>query len=166
MAESCGLTIVPAVEADTGVILSFIRQLAEYEHLAHEVAADESSLRQHLFGPRPAAEVLLARIDKQTVGFALYFTTFSTFAGRPGIWLEDLFVLPSHRRQGIGKALLREVASIAQRRNCARLEWSVLDCECAGDHTLPGDGRDPHERLDDPARHRRGAARLASASPV
>jgi GNAT superfamily N-acetyltransferase len=127
MPEPSGLMIIPATDADTAVIFGFIRQLAEYEHLSHEVAATESALRQHLFGPHPAAEVILARIDDEPVGFALYFTTFSTFAGRPGIWLEDLFVLPAHRRRGIGKALLREVASIAQRRNCARLEWSVLD---------------------------------------
>jgi GNAT superfamily N-acetyltransferase len=127
MAEDSRLTIVPATKADVGTILSFIRQLAEYEHLAHEVAAVESGLGEHLFGPKPAAEVLIARIDRQPVGFALYFTTFSTFAGRPGIWLEDLFVTPEHRRRGIGKALLCAVAAIAQHRNCARLEWSVLD---------------------------------------
>jgi GNAT superfamily N-acetyltransferase len=121
------LTIVPAVEADVPVILGFIRQLAEYEHLAHEVFATESSLREHLFGPHPAAEVLLAREGVQPVGFALFFTTFSTFVGRPGIWLEDLYVDPAHRRRGIGKALLRQVAALAVTRNCGRLEWSVLD---------------------------------------
>jgi GNAT superfamily N-acetyltransferase len=119
--------ILPPTEADTGAILDFIRQLAEYEHLAHEAVATESSLREHLFGPHPAAEVILARIGDHPVGFALFFTTFSTFAGRPGIWLEDLFVVPEHRRRGVGKALLREVASIALRRYCGRLEWSVLD---------------------------------------
>jgi GNAT superfamily N-acetyltransferase len=119
--------IVPATEADAPIILGFIRQLAEYERLSHEVLATESSLRQHLFGPRPAAEVILARIGDHAVGFALFFTTFSTFVGRPGIWLEDLYVSPEHRRYGIGKALLREVAGIALRRNCGRLEWSVLD---------------------------------------
>jgi GNAT superfamily N-acetyltransferase len=125
--EQSNLTIVPATEADAGTILTFIRQLAEYEHLSDEVFATEESLREHLFGARPAAEVILARFQGKAVGFALFFTTFSTFVGRPGIWLEDLFVVPEHRRHGIGKALLREVASIAVSRNCGRLEWSVLD---------------------------------------
>ena len=127
MTQEHHLTIVPAVEEDVATILSFIHQLAEYERLSHEVIATESSLRQHLFGPNPAAEVLIARRDGHPVGFALFFTTFSTFVGRPGIWLEDLFVVPAHRRLGIGKSLLRAVASIALRRNCGRLEWSVLD---------------------------------------
>lgn len=119
--------IVPATEADVGAILGFIRQLAEYERLAHEIVATQESLREHLFGPQPAAEVIIARFGDHPVGFALFFTTFSTFVGRPGIWLEDLFVAPDHRCRGVGKALLREVASIALRRNCGRLEWSVLD---------------------------------------
>jgi GNAT superfamily N-acetyltransferase len=127
MADAPSLSIVPATEADVPVILSFIRQLAEYERLSHEMLATDSLVREHLFGSRPAAEVILAKIGGQPVGFALFFTTFSTFVGRPGIWLEDLFVDPVHRRAGIGKALLREVASIALRRNCGRLEWSVLD---------------------------------------
>jgi GNAT superfamily N-acetyltransferase len=127
MVDDSRLSIVSAVEADVPVILGFIRQLAEYERLAHEVVASESSLREHLFGANPAADVLLARLDAEPVGFALFFTTFSTFVGRPGIWLEDLYVDPAHRRRGIGKALLREVASIAVKRNCGRLEWSVLD---------------------------------------
>jgi GNAT superfamily N-acetyltransferase len=121
------LSILPAIEPDVPIILRFIRQLAEYERLSHEVVATESSLREHLFGPQPAAEVLLAREGAHPVGFALFFTTFSTFVGRPGIWLEDLYVDPAHRRRGIGKALLRQVASIAVTRNCGRLEWSVLD---------------------------------------
>lgn len=127
MTDHPGPTVSPAAESDIPVILSFIRQLAEYERLAHEVIATEASLRQHLFGPRPAAEALVAKIDERAIGFALYFATFSTFAGRAGIWLEDLFVVPEYRRQGVGKALLREVASIALRRGCGRLEWSVLD---------------------------------------
>jgi GNAT superfamily N-acetyltransferase len=127
MMTASPVQILPATEADAGTILGFIRQLAEYERLAHEVVATESSLREHLFGPHAAAEVILARIGDHPVGFALFFTTFSTFVGRPGIWLEDLFVVPEHRRRSVGKALLREVASVALRRNCGRLEWSVLD---------------------------------------
>jgi GNAT superfamily N-acetyltransferase len=119
--------LAPATPADVPAILDFIRKLAEYEHLSHTVTATEADLHQHLFGPSPAAEVILAKIDGIPVGFALYFTTFSTFAGRPGIWLEDLFVLPEFRHRGIGRAILRHVASVAVRRNCARLEWSVLD---------------------------------------
>jgi GNAT superfamily N-acetyltransferase len=121
------LNIEPATETDIPTILDFIRKLAEYEKLSQEMKATEANLRQHLFGPDPAAEVILARLNDKPVGFALFFTTFSTFVGRPGIWLEDLFVLPENRRAGIGRALLRSVASIAVQRNCGRLEWSVLD---------------------------------------
>jgi GNAT superfamily N-acetyltransferase len=120
-------TISPATPADIPAILDFIRKLAEYEHLSHTVIATENDLQNHLFGPAPAAEVLLAKIQDKPVGFALYFTTFSTFVGRPGIWLEDLFILPDFRHRGIGRALLRAVAAIAIGRNCGRLEWSVLD---------------------------------------
>jgi GNAT superfamily N-acetyltransferase len=120
-------TIIRATPADIPAILDFIRKLAEYEHLSHTVIAREDDLQNHLFGPSPAAEVLLAKIQNNPVGFALYFTTFSTFLARPGIWLEDLFVLPDFRHQGIGRALLQAVASIAIKRNCGRLEWSVLD---------------------------------------
>jgi GNAT superfamily N-acetyltransferase len=121
------LVIQPATQADVPAILDFIRGLAQYEKLSHEAKATQGQLRKHLFGPHPAAEVIIARLDRRPVGFALFFTTFSTFAGRPGIWLEDLFVLPAHRRSGIGRALLRSVAAIAVKRKCARLEWSVLD---------------------------------------
>jgi GNAT superfamily N-acetyltransferase len=119
--------ISPATPADIPAILDFIRKLAEYEHLSHTVTATEADLHNHLFGPAPAAEVLLAKIADKPIGFALYFTTFSTFLGSPGIWLEDLFVSPDHRHRGIGQALLRAVANIAIKRNCGRLEWSVLD---------------------------------------
>lgn len=121
------LTIQPATQADVPAILDFIRGLAEYEKLSHEVKATKARLGEHLFGRRPAAEAIVARVDGKAVGFALFFTTFSTFAGRPGIWLEDLFVLPAHRRGGVGRALLRAVAAIAVERQCGRLEWSVLD---------------------------------------
>jgi GNAT superfamily N-acetyltransferase len=121
------ISILPAVKGDVPAILRFIRKLAEYENLSDQVVATEASLRGHLFGPHPAAQVLLARIESQPVGFALFFQTFSTFLAAPGIWLEDLFVLPEYRRRGVGRALLRRVASIALQRSCGRLEWSVLD---------------------------------------
>jgi GNAT superfamily N-acetyltransferase len=121
------ITTRPATATDVPTILHFIRALAEYEKLSHEAVATEDLLRQHLFGPRPAAEVILAELDGNPVGFALFFPTYSTFVGRPGIWLEDLFVLPEARGAGVGKTLLKEVARLAVARNCGRLEWSVLD---------------------------------------
>ena len=122
-----GLRIVPATERDVAIILGFIRKLAEYEKLSHQVAATEELLRDTLFGARRVAEVLIAYLADEPAGFALYFHNFSTFLGRPGIYLEDLFVEPAHRGKGIGKALLTEIAKIARERNCGRLEWAVLD---------------------------------------
>jgi len=122
-----GLRIVPATERDVAVILGFIRKLAEYEKLSHQVAATEELLRDTLFGARRVAEVLIAYLADEPAGFALYFHNFSTFLGRPGIYLEDLFVEPGQRGKGIGKALLTEIAKIARERNCGRLEWAVLD---------------------------------------
>lgn len=119
--------IRPATLSDVPAILGFIRKLAEYEKLLASVMANEELLKQHLFGENPAAEVLIAEVNGQSVGFALFFQNFSTFVGRPGIWLEDLFVLPEHRGQGVGGALLKAVAKIAVERNCGRLEWAVLD---------------------------------------
>ncbi|HSV15009.1 MAG TPA: GNAT family N-acetyltransferase [Tepidisphaeraceae bacterium] len=116
-----------ATEADVPHILRFIRALAEYEKLEHQMVATEEGLRHHLFGPHPAAEAMIGAIDTQPVGYALFFTTFSTFLAKPSIWLEDLFVLPDHRSRGVGRALLRAVADIAIERDCGRLEWSVLD---------------------------------------
>ena len=121
------ITTRPAVEADVSAVLNFIKALADYEKLSHAVAASEELLRTHLFGPRPAAEVILAEENSMPVGFAAYFQTFSTFVGRPGIWLEDILVLPEHRGRGVGRILLREVARVAFERQCGRLEWSVLD---------------------------------------
>lgn len=121
------LTISPAQESDIPLLLEFIRKLADYERLSTEVVADESTLRESLFGAKPAAEVLLAYWANQAVGFAVYFHNFSTFIGRPGIYLEDLFVIPAFRGKGVGKALLSHLAGIAQERNCSRLEWAVLD---------------------------------------
>lgn len=115
-----------ATEADVPAILDLIKQLAEYEKAADRVVATEELLRESLFENR-AAEVLLAEVDDQPVGFALFFTNFSTWLGRPGIYLEDLFVLPAERGKGYGKGLLQHLARIAVERNCGRLEWSCLD---------------------------------------
>lgn len=119
--------IRPAIEADTAALLAFIRELAEYEKLAHEVTATEDDLRAAFFGERPAAEALLACVNGEPVGFAVYFTSFSTFVSKPGLYLEDLFVRPAHRGHGLGKRLLQEVGRIAVQRGCGRYEWSVLD---------------------------------------
>jgi GNAT superfamily N-acetyltransferase len=121
------ILIRPATEADVAAILGFVRELAEYEKLAHAAVATEDMIARGLFGPRPYAEALIAELDGTPVGFALYFHTFSTFVGKPGLYLEDIFVRPAHRRQGIGLGLLRELAKIALRRDCGRLEWAVLD---------------------------------------
>jgi GNAT superfamily N-acetyltransferase len=112
---------------DAPTIFRLILGLAEYERLAHEVTGSEDDVREHLFGPRPFAEVILAEADGRTVGFALFFHNYSTFLTRPGIYLEDLFVLPEERGRGYGKALLAALARIAVERGCGRLEWSVLD---------------------------------------
>jgi GNAT superfamily N-acetyltransferase len=122
-----GIIIREARADDIGVIHDFILALADYERLAHEVKADRDTLARYLFGPRPMAEVLIADHEGQAVGFALFFHNFSTFEGRPGIYLEDLFVLPQARGLGAGKALLARLAQLAIARDCARLEWSVLD---------------------------------------
>lgn len=121
------LRIESATEDDVSVILGFIRKLAEYEKLSHQVTATEELLRDTLFGGRRVAEVLIAYLEDEPAGFALFFHNFSTFLGRPGIYLEDLFVEPAHRGKGIGKALLIEIAKIAKERNCGRFEWAVLD---------------------------------------
>ena len=127
MARRMARTIRPAAPADVPLIAQFIRALAEYEHLAGEVVLREDDLRQNLFGPRRYAEVLFVEDDGRAVGFALFFHNFSTFLARPGIYLEDLFVLPEYRGRGHGEALLRRLAAIAVERGCGRLEWAVLD---------------------------------------
>ncbi|KKW93645.1 MULTISPECIES: GNAT family N-acetyltransferase [Sphingobium] len=121
------VTIREAVRSDIGAIHGFILALADYEKLSHEVKAERASLDKYLFGPRPMAEVLIAENDGQAIGFALFFHNFSTFEGRPGIYLEDLFVIPEARGLGAGKALLSRLAQLALERDCARLEWWVLD---------------------------------------
>ena len=122
-----GFLIRPATAADVATILGFIRALAEYERLLHEVVATEETLRATLFGPTPRSEVVLAELDGQPVGFALFFHNYSTFLAQPGIHLEDLFVRPEFRGHGFGKALLLHVGQLAHRRGCGRYEWSVLD---------------------------------------
>ena len=121
------LSIRPASARDIPLIAQFIRDLAEYERLAHEVRFDEAVLEAKLFGTRPYAEVLIGEIDGSPQGFALFFHNFSSFEGKPGVYLEDLFVRPEARGAGLGKALLKKLAAIAVERDCARLEWSVLD---------------------------------------
>jgi GNAT superfamily N-acetyltransferase len=120
-------SIRPATRADLPLIAQFIRDLAEYEKLAHEVRFDDVVLGERLFGARPYAEVLIGEIDGMPQGFALFFHNFSTFEGKPGIYLEDLFVRPEARGSGLGKALLQRLAQLAVERDCARLEWWVLD---------------------------------------
>ncbi len=121
------LEIRHATRADVSDVLRFIRELAAYEKLSKDVVATEADIHAGLFGPGRVAEALLAYWGAVPVGFALFFHNFSTFAGRPGIYLEDLFVDPAHRGKGIGKALLARLAGLARERNCARLEWAVLD---------------------------------------
>jgi GNAT superfamily N-acetyltransferase len=117
-----------ARESDLEDIIALIHGLAEYEREPEAVVLVPDELREHLFGPRPYAEVLIAELEGgETAGFALFFHNYSTWMGRPGIWLEDLFVLPEHRGKGLGRALLVEIARVAQERRCGRVEWSVLD---------------------------------------
>lgn len=121
------LNIRDATEGDTLLILQLIRELAEYEKLAHEVVATETQLRKNLFDANPQAEVVIAEWEGETAGFALFFHNFSTFMGRQGLYLEDLFVRPAFRGKGIGKALLKQLARNAVERDCGRFEWAVLD---------------------------------------
>lgn len=121
------IRIVPATERDVPLILAFIKELAEYERLSHEVSATEELLREHLFGERRYGEVVFGCEGDRPVGFALFFQNFSTFLGRPGLYLEDLFVKPEARGRGIGRAMLHYLARLAAQRKCGRFEWSVLD---------------------------------------
>jgi GNAT superfamily N-acetyltransferase len=121
------IRIVPAREEDVPAILRLIRALAEYEKLSDQVVATETDIYHAIFGPRPLAEVVLAFADGTPVGFALFFPNFSTFLGRPGLYLEDLFVLPEWRGRGVGRRLLTHLAGIAVARGCGRMEWAVLD---------------------------------------
>ncbi|HEX9934804.1 MAG TPA: GNAT family N-acetyltransferase [bacterium] len=125
--NKAGLSIRRATEKDVPLLLSFIRKIAAYEKLSNEVKTTESELRKSLFGKKPAAEAVIAYHENQPVGFAVYFHNFSTFMGRPGLYLEDLYMDEKHRGKGFGKALLLYLARLAKKRNCARFEWSVLD---------------------------------------
>lgn len=127
MKDGAPLRIRPATEDDVPLILHFIRELAEYEKLRHEAVATEEQIRQTLFGPRPYAEVVFAELEGEPVGFALYFHNYSTFLGKPGLYLEDLFVRPEVRGRGVGRRLLGHLAAIAKERGCGRMEWFVLD---------------------------------------
>jgi len=119
--------IVPATDTDIPLILQFIRELAEYEQLLHTVTATDDKIHAALFGPRPAAEVVIGYAGDEPAGFAVFFQSFSTFLGVPGLYLEDLYVSPRWRRQGLGRQLLIHLARIAVERGYGRMEWSVLD---------------------------------------
>jgi GNAT superfamily N-acetyltransferase len=121
------LHIAPARPGDVELIVTLIRELAEFERLLHEVRIAPDDLRRDLFGARPYAEAVIARVGDEAVGFALWFHNYSTFAGRPGLYLEDLFIRPAHRGHGYGEALLAYLAGLAVERGCARFEWAVLD---------------------------------------
>jgi len=121
------ITIRPAEPTDLPLINALIRELAEYEQLLHDLRLEEESLGQYLFGPKPMAEVLIGEVDGAACGFALFFHNFSTLEGKPGIYLEDLFVREPARGRGLGKALFAELARLAIARGCVRLEWAVLD---------------------------------------
>jgi GNAT superfamily N-acetyltransferase len=121
------ITLRPVTGSDLAQVLAFIRELAVYERLEHQVMATEADLGSALFGPRPFAEVVFACLDGTPVGFALFFHNFSTFLGKPGIYLEDLFVQPAARGLGVGKRLLAWLARTTLERGCARLDWAVLD---------------------------------------
>ncbi len=125
--EKPAVEIRPATEADTPIVLSFIRKLAEFGDIADEATVTEDDVRAALFGPRQVAEAVIACVKQQPAGFALYSYSFASFRGRPGIYIEDLFVEQSHRGAGIGKALLIHIARLGRERGCGRLEWSVLN---------------------------------------
>ncbi len=121
------LEIRPAKETDVPILLGFIRKIAAYEKLSHQVKTDEALLHRALFGPKPAAEAVLGYCAGEPVAFAVFFHNFSTFTGKPGLYLEDLYVDEEHRGKGFGKAMLLFLARLAKKRGCGRFEWSVLD---------------------------------------
>jgi GNAT superfamily N-acetyltransferase len=122
-----GVRLRAASREDSALILALVRELADYERLAHEVVVDEATLAEHLFGERPVAEVVIAEVDGEAAGFALYFHNFSTFLGRRGLYLEDLYVRPAFRGHGLGRRLMTYLAKLALERGCGRFEWWVLD---------------------------------------
>jgi GNAT superfamily N-acetyltransferase len=126
-APTSAATLRPATPDDCAAIVGLITELAVFEMLEHLVVVTPETLLPQLFGPRPAAEAVVGEVDGQVVAFALFFTNFSTFLGRPGLYLEDLYVQPAHRGSGLGKALLQHLGALAVERGCGRFEWSVLD---------------------------------------
>jgi len=126
---ACGMdfTITQITPAEVPELLKLIRELARFERLEHELKATVASLRKALFGPQPVAGALLARCEGKAVGYAIYFSTFSSFVGRPGLWLEDLYVRPKFRQRGVGRRLIEAVAGVAATRNCGRFEWTALN---------------------------------------
>ena len=127
MTEPAAIEILPAKPEDVPLLLALITELADYEKLRHEVVATEAAVSHALFRPRPSAEAVIARCGGEPAGFALFFHNFSTFLGKRGLYLEDLFVRPAYRGRAIGKALLRYLAALALQRDCGRFEWAVLD---------------------------------------
>ena len=127
MSTTSIFNIRPGKEEDAPVILSLIKELAEYEHLSHEVIASVNDIRETLFGERPFAETLIGEYEGIPISFALFFYNFSTFLGKPGIYLEDLYVQPEYRGKGFGSKMLAYIAALAKERNCGRFEWSVLN---------------------------------------
>jgi GNAT superfamily N-acetyltransferase len=121
------VSIRAATATDTPLVLAFIRDLAKYEQLSSECHATEEQVRQTLFSDRPAAECLLAYVDNEPAGFAVFYTNYSTFLARPGLYVEDLFVKPTFRKRGVGRALMHHIAKLANERKCGRMEWTVLD---------------------------------------
>lgn len=156
--SSPAVTLRPAQRGDVPQILSFIRELAEYEKLAHEAVATEAGMSEQLFGAHPAAEVVMAEVDGQPAGFALFFHNFSTFLGQRGLYLEDLFVRPQFRGLGLGRRLMAHLARVAVERGCGRFEWSVLDWNTPAIgfyRSLGAQGQDEWtvQRLSGPALH-------------
>ena len=135
--------IRPAIEEDATFILSLIKELAEYEHLSHEVVATENDLCQTLFGERPFAETLIGEYEGAPISFALFFHNYSTFIGKPGIYLEDLYVRPAYRGKDFGSKMLAYIAALAKERNCGRFEWSVLNWNTPAIRTYEKLGANP-----------------------
>jgi GNAT superfamily N-acetyltransferase len=166
MADANDVQIRPATEADVPLVFDLILELAEYEKLAGQVAGDAEVLRRTLFEERAAEALLIETADGEAIGYAIFFTTFSSFECRSGIWLEDVYVRPEHRRGGIGRAVMEHLAQLAQQRGHVRLEWVALDWNEPALNFYEGLGA---KRLDDWIIHRLerdGIARLAPGSPT
>jgi len=121
------ITLAPVTPAEVPVLLELVRELARFEKLEHEFTATEESLQKAFFGPQPSAGALLARVDGEPAGYAIYFSTFSSFTGKTGVWLDDLYVQPQFRKRGLGRRLIEAVARLAAERGCTRFEWIALD---------------------------------------